>query len=275
MNRRLAIGVRRGIRTGVRTASLSLQTQVAAIINSYGTQAQRAWFRADGYTVDGVTGKVGAFVDRLDATHVFAQTTGTRQVAVPTADTSLANALSAAFSAHWYDSNRPAASFRPYHDGTGCTVISVFVPSTVASGSAALLATRNGSGSSGDIGFEMRRSTANIRALVQNESTLTINLQGGTMVAETGYWSMYQFLTSRSPNEGTITLNGTQVAQANAGSTPPSGDPNGTLRLGALRNNAAPWLGTWAESMLIPGIISTDERDVIYAYFLARYGLAA
>lgn len=91
-----------------------------------------SWFDASNTLLSG--GRVTSFVDVVDPTHELAQASSGNQVFTPTADASMAGALSATFVAansNFYASNRAASAWRYLHNGTGQTTILVLVPSNL------------------------------------------------------------------------------------------------------------------------------------------------
>jgi FAD/FMN-containing dehydrogenase len=92
--------------------------------------AGRPIFTANYYAVDGVSGKVSAFVDWNDPTHVLAQTTSANQVAIPAAHADFSNQLCGTFTAHAYQSNRAVAQWIFAHDGVSCERVEVLTPTS-------------------------------------------------------------------------------------------------------------------------------------------------
>jgi hypothetical protein len=96
------------------------------------TQAWRAFFEADHYSVDAVSGKVSKFHDRLNYARYLQQTTSANQVAVPTAEPLLNNAMAAHFlGSQRYTSNEALAWWLGLH-GNNSFVVAVWVPDSVA-----------------------------------------------------------------------------------------------------------------------------------------------
>lgn len=88
------------------------------------------WLDASNVAVDGTSGKVRSFVDYVDATHVVTQTNATYQVALPSADADIAQALSASFTNHFYQSNRAASAFVSL--AQAATILALFTPTSFA-----------------------------------------------------------------------------------------------------------------------------------------------
>lgn len=85
----------------------SLFNQVLA--NSAG----RPIFTADYYSVDPVSGKVLAFIDHNDPTHLLQQTDNTKQVSIPTTSAALNGAVAASFTGtQYYTSNRAPSEWQ-------------------------------------------------------------------------------------------------------------------------------------------------------------------
>lgn len=95
----------------------SLEQQVKTIC------AGKPFFKADNYTLDGVSGKVAAFVDLNDATHVLTQSTASNQCNIPAVSGS--NVMNGAVVANFvqsstkYRSNRAASAWDFLSDGSG------------------------------------------------------------------------------------------------------------------------------------------------------------
>ena len=86
-------------------------------------------FTADRYQL--AANYVYGFQDWIDPTHYFVQPTAGRRVQMPTADSALANAISARFlGGQSYESTRPASSWAHLHSGVGmdCTIVGVPQP---------------------------------------------------------------------------------------------------------------------------------------------------
>lgn len=89
----------------------------------------RPFFDAAFYAVDTISGKVNAFIDANDPTHLLLQSDSTKQVAVPAPHADFGGALCATFTgAESYVSNRPATQWVTEHDGVSSEVFLVFNP---------------------------------------------------------------------------------------------------------------------------------------------------
>ena len=120
---------------GVKTAAMLFQEVLALA-------AGRPVFTADNYIVDGVSGRVRAFVDWNDPTHQLVQTSAALQVPVPAPHADFGGALCASFTgAQAYQSNRGAGAWAFAHDGVSCERLDVFVPTSGSGGAANVVAT--------------------------------------------------------------------------------------------------------------------------------------
>jgi hypothetical protein len=229
-------------------------------------------FTTDYYALDGVTGKVAAFIDFLDPTHTVAQGTSANQVPAPLADAGLNGQRSATWSAtQFYTSTRAASSWRYTHDGTGCTVFSVFVPTSLASTSA-LVSTKSGAAT----GFVFYVSTSPSYSLnVFNTTNTVISPAGGTPVVGTPAILSFTYSETDSPSKYFLRRGNTQLAAGNSSFTPASGDPTSTLILGATPGGGSPGRYRWACTFMVPRVITAAERATVHTYIQNKYGVAA
>lgn len=165
----------------------------------------------------------------------------------------------------WFDSNQPPSFWRFLHNGTGCTVITVFAPVGVAAGSGLIISTR----SSNQTGFTQYRTGAAVGLFINENANTIVNQAHGTLVggaptfiAHTFSGSAYQcFLKSTLLNAGAPT----GIVSA--------GDSQATLRLGARPDGTSGIAMRWAETLIYPRVLTSGDWAVVYAYIQARYGI--
>lgn len=231
--------------------------------------AGRPVFSADYYAVDGVSGKVSAFIDWNDPTHMLVQASSALQVAVPVAHADFAGNLCATFTgAETYVSNAPVSRFRFMHDGTGCSLFRVATPTTIL-GVHSCACTTSQAGVAGlsfyITGPDVRSSVEKTGGSVYPDSSL------GTVAANVPTYREISHGTARAPQwelraKGTVAASGAYI------SAPDTGDSQHPLR---LASNAGPglfYVGRWRDLILTPGVSAT-ERAVVQNYFRTAYGI--
>lgn len=226
-----------------------------------------SWLRADSYTA--VATKVGQFNDLVLPGHILVQATDANRVLLPTADAALANQVSGAFTAHWYDSNLATAAWRHRHNGAGVDEFVGIVPTNNVAPYILLANCRVDVAATGSILH--LDSPSRSRYIVRNGATSVVdtNVLGqwtsgvGTYVEGWHGGGNYAHLTKSS-----VIASGAQL------SSPASGDSSATLRLGAgTAGTTYPMAARWADYLNFSRVLTADERTVVQAYFQARYGL--
>jgi hypothetical protein len=155
----------------------------------------RPVFVADYYAVDGITGKVSAWIDYNDVTHQLAQTLNARQVAVPAAHADFGGKLCATFdgatAARWYQSNRTAVSWNYLVNGPSRAYSTLTV---TAAGAAQLIWETDNTGSGGAtnelsatnvVRWALFRSGGS--AFLGVSTAFTTNVAGSVVVAVSAY----------------------------------------------------------------------------------------
>lgn len=233
-------------------------------------------FTADRYTVDGGSGKVAAFVDWLDGTHTLAQA-GANQCVVPAASAIFAGRKCAVFGAsEYYDSSRASSTWKYLHDGTGCSVVHVYAPSTNVVTTRCSLATRSLAGGAGDIGFSLSRIAGPDWAVtVRNAGAVIVNIAAGTPAVDTAVYLDFFYKESEAPDEYVLREKGTSVANGNSGGVPSSANPAGTLRLGGTTAASVLDLSRWAATLIAPRVLTANQRATVQRWILQTYGVAA
>lgn len=223
--------------------------------------AGSSWFDADNYTVDGVSGKTAAFIDRLDASHVLAQATAANQVAVPAADAGMKGRRSATFTGvdgQRYQSNRATALWNYFNAGaTGGTCLMIEATNSAAAQSRAN--TRVG----GSVGLNFYSATGSGFFYIQGTT-------GGQAV-------LGALPTTVSLHGGTVTAAGSIVGRNNrsnagAGSITMGGTADGPFTLGSINGGGQPMQSAWRAVILAPAVLSESTLIAIANYYTAEVG---
>lgn len=227
-------------------------------------------FDADRYTSSG--GNVTAFVDYVDASHTLAVDTGT--LPVPTADAAVNNQLSATFSAHRCRSSRAASAWRFLHDGTGCEAFCVATPTDLAAGQRTWFATENNTALPGDTGAEVFTDTGTAVFALVNNGAAPIAFIIGSAITAVPVTLGYASATSQTPLQAVFRRNSVTIANSNYGSAVATGDPTGTLGLGADTAGARFGSFRWCALYLFTRVLSTTERALVFQWIQSKYGIA-
>ena len=225
-------------------------------------------FTADYYIIDPTSGKVLAFVDWNDPTHLLIQTTTALQVRPPAPSDRFNGrlAITNSLAAVQYTSNRAASAFRYLHDGTGCTVLHVFARSGSTSGFQALSATaRNNAAVQGhnfyfNGGVTPAHLTRNGATTVFSGSSAAAGT-GGTYATMDYQTSVECAAYTKSARTGLTVVN-----------PPAATDPDRTLTI--LNGTVAPsdfyYQGEWAASAFTT-LWSAATRSAWQEYLRAAY----
>jgi len=235
-----------------------------------------SWFDASNYNVDGVSGKVGSFIDQLDGTHTLAQATSAQQVAVPAAHADYAGALAATFAgSQRYQSNRAAASWTYLHSGLGLELWSVYtITSTTA---CALMATGGLAGLAGgsQTGLSHSCSAASNAILlrVANGSANCINSGPASgAVTNIPLYTEVQMLVSGTPDYN-VRMRDTSLATGDATAALSSGAPTNTFMLGADGAGGFGFLGRWRMTAMAPVTFTAAQRTLMQTYIRQQFGI--
>lgn len=229
-------------------------------------------FTADRYTVDGVTGKVAALVDHLDATHLAVQATSANQVAIPTADSTMRGAKSLDFAGgQYYVSNRAASAFKYLH--TAYWAVAVLVPTGTAE---RIVCSTIRSGATTQIGSFFARSSIEFKVRSYDGSGVANNANVSvTQNSSTLYSMVVDYIEAASP-EWRMRQNGSSAGTGNSTRAPSSSDPESTLYIGAYNNAASPLQGRLAFLALkqITAPPTAAELSVVSSYLQTKYGVS-
>ncbi len=229
-----------------------------------------AWLRADSYNVS--SGKVTAFVDKAQPGHVMQQSTPANQVATPAPNAALNGQLSAAFvtaSATNYTSSLPASAWTFLHDGSGATVIFLWVPNT-ATQFQTCWATLAGTTTPGAMLENVSNASNGIGHFVGGSGVVAVNRStaGSFTVGAATY-----FETSLSAAAWRTAQKGTQTGTGAPG-TLSSAAPANTLALGRRANGTEAASIGFGDLLIFNRVLTAPERATFAAYALARYGIS-
>jgi len=240
-----------------------------------------SFFESDYYSIDGVSGKVSAFLDKvkpatgikaITAAHAMAQATSGNQVVLPTASALFNGKLSASFAGgQFYNSNSPPSSWRLLHDGSACETFHVFSTSSLAA-IVTLLSTTNDTGAGLDT-YILGGAGDNVSARIYNATPLLIvNGTTGVLTVNTPYYIDYSFATANTP-DAELFLKASSTFTGNAGAAPAAGDPVGTLCLGARLGAGAFHSGLWLSTIIFSRTLTAAERTTVRNYIALKYGV--
>lgn len=264
MNRRIG---RRGARGG--SGGPSLDARILAL-------SPWSWTGASTYTVDGVSGKVASFPDKVqagtgiravDASHALVQATSANQVAVPSVDATLNNRLSAVFDGNQiYSSSAAASAWRLMQDGTGSEWFLV-LNRTDLSGTKYLISTGNGGA---DTSMFVRHSTTTPNMVQTDGAIQTFSISGAAASTGAHYYDV-SFDYAASPK--CIWRDRTSQSNTSSVANPPgTGDPFSTLALGGLSGSPSMY-ANFASLIVFARVLSSDHRAIVQAYISAKYGV--
>ncbi len=228
-------------------------------------QAGDSWFDAGSVTIDGVSGKVASWVDRMDPSHLLSQGVSGNQCAAPVADVSFGGALTCTFTNGAYVSNRAAAQWSFLHSGTGAEWTIVFK----RTGAGALILAGNGASSprsvmfaiNEDSGYQVQNATS---LLVANPTSLgAAPLSTATYSTQVLGASTFEFLS-----KSTLTASGAHGATPSASASP------SPFALGAYADNSTPFLGGIAACFIWKRVLSAPQRATRDAYIQTAYSIA-
>jgi hypothetical protein len=242
---------------------------------------------ADYYSVDGVTGKVASYLDKVAAgtgiraivpSHAFAQSTSAKQCALPAADSNFNGALSAQFpAAPYYGSNALPAAWQFQHNGTGMDVFNVWMPLTIAAGSKAIECTSLAGGSTQSC--IMFWNTANLATLMYGGAAGTTSLatqNAGTLVANVPIYTEQTYIeggTAALPFEINRFIKSVSVQAQNSVAAPYLFDSDGTLTIGGTGNGTLLANMAWCSRICFNRVLTAAERTIVRTYITTKYGV--
>lgn len=239
--------------------------------------APYSWPRLSYYSLDGVSGKVSAILESIPTgtgiraaypSHSYAQATSANQVAVPTAQASLNNALAGNFNtAPYYVSTAPASAWIAPHNGAGFTAIWALDRLSV-SGTQYPWATYGGA----ETGAAFYYSGAGLGAAVYNGAALTLNATASDEATGATFHSA--LLASANTPDMTARRRTASIATADASTGFAAGNPVHTMSLGAFESGANPINAYMAEWQFYDRALTSGELTIVHNYIAAKYGLS-
>ena len=221
--------------------------------------------RADYYAT--AVGKVTAWLDRARPGHSFSQATATAQVANPTPDSALLNALSAPFlGAQHYASNMAALSWAFMHSGAGFEAYDVLVPTNVSATS--IVWGTYGAAPGTQL---LLSATANVALNAYSAAPALIASLSDTGAVANGARAVIRSTIAAAIPQAALKVNGRSEVVGVLG-TPSATAAPGSMRLGSRNDLAVPLQARWAETLWFDRVLTTGERAIVANYFTARYG---
>lgn len=238
-----------------------------------------SFVESDYYALDGISGKVSAFIDKvlpgtgiraITANHAQAQANAANQCVAPAASTYFSNRPVADFNAavEWYLSNAPASAWSGLHDGTGFTGYHVASQDTFV-GAHVLCATYTGVGAGNGIrlaaGQDMFCPIVALNAFI---AVAFLPVTAFTIDVAT-IWT-HSYIEGRAPNELIYKMYAS-TANANTAGAPNAAAP-GTAA-GLSQAGVEGWQGKWAMSLYFNRILTASEDTTVRQYIAAKYGV--
>lgn len=189
------------------------------------------WADADFAALDGVSGKLQSLVDYIDNTHLFAQASSGSQPSAPAANVLLANAKTTVFgSALALVSNRGLPVWKILANGTGSTVVLVFVPRAAPGDYATVGGT---SSSTAAAGLFIGQRTANKTTMYNyrvGSTNYFLDASSQTYTVGAGYYMIHTYGSS-AWSHFDKSVSGGSGADSGA---PGTGNPSFAMTLGML-----------------------------------------
>ena len=234
---------------------------------------------ADYYAVDGVSGKVAAFLDKVlagtgvkavTANHAYSQLTSALQCAVPTANPSFRNRKTAPFNtAPYYDSNAPPAAWGYLGNGAGATTYVVVSMASVGIVSCFAATTQTAVGN----GVVLYQNGTGTDFRIYNAGANVLNTTVANAVVSTPYRYTWAVASAATP-DATCTRNEASGTANYVGAGAPAGVPAGTLRIGANRAALFPMTCAFAMFLSYDRALTAAEDAMVRQYVYVKYGVA-
>lgn len=258
------------VMTGHRkAAALSLASQFRALFREDGN-GKDSWFDAALNTP--VAGKAYMFTDRIDASHCMLQALSSLQVATPTADAAMGDALTASFtSAPWYDSNRPSSAWRFIHDGTG---MELWLSALYTDANGRIGLATSAAQTIQQVGLQLYYVANNAQMYLSNglASYLISALGWGYPPSAPTFVSVSMSATA-SPQARIETSLATNPGALSG--SPTTENPYGPLRLGAAAGVGSYAIGMrWRGLYTFRRVLSDAERTIVRQFVSADMGIS-
>ena len=238
--------------------------------------APYSFVEADYYSVDGVSGKVAAFLDKvtagtgikaIDPTHAFSQSSSALQVALPTTDALLSGRLAAVFTgSQIYNSSAAASAWRCIQDGVGVEWF-LAINRTGVTGDRFLLATGNGGAATS---MFLRQNGTAVSTVQTDGAIQTFSMAGAAATTGAHYYNS-SFRYTDSP-KAVFRDRTTQTATSDAANPPNTGDPFGPLTIGGLVGSASMY-ANFGSLIVFNRVLSPADRNTVQSYIAAKYGV--
>lgn len=259
-------------RRGIRAANLD------APISSL---APFSWLDSTSYTIDGVSGKVGSFVDRgtgiraFTANHILSQATSAQQVALPSNQGALNNRLCVTFAGNqWYVSNSTASTWKFMHDGTGVEIHRVFIPTNVSAVLRVHWSNRDFGATSG--AWVSLQTDARATGIAYDVTGQVVYASAtGALSAGVGYRFSYYYSESNPGHDYWAERTGVSALTGNSSRTPSTDNPPIVPVLGAARTTGTSCDEShWACTLIWNRVLTSAERSAVLAWIQRKYGVA-
>ncbi len=229
--------------------------------------AGRPVFTADNVAVVG--GKVVAFIDWNDPTHVLQQANTAQQVAAPAPHAGFGGALVATFvGGNWYQSNRPASAFAYTGDCVSFEAVRVFAPAIVNTNNFMDTTT----GSLGFNGYQamVGNTPGKHTVTVVSNGALGFSTAFGSAAIDAPTFSSVRVAAASTPQYA-LYDRGALAAQGSLGVVPTSTAPEWSLAWGLL-SPVINFYGQFAALLHLPALTDA-QRDIVHAWIKQAYGL--
>lgn len=242
--------------------------------------APYSFIESDGYAVDGATGKVAHFYDKVHpgtgvraiaATHKVVQATGSKQVPIPSALAAFKNRPVAAFAsagASVYISDAAASAWQFLHDGTGGDVYAVWSANGVVTTEYMHGTWGGGLGH----GWQLARVAAALYPLVYSTGVAINTNNASTIVAGTGHVLRANYSESQSPE----LLARVALGATGTGNTtlPPTASASVVSMCVGRNGTSSYYNGKFAALLIFNRILSAAEDVTVREYFKSKYGVS-
>jgi hypothetical protein len=257
-------------RGGLGGVNLSLESTILAL-------QPYSFVESDYYALDGISGKVSAFIDKvaagtgiraITANHAMVQATAANQCVQPAASASFGNRVVAsapAGSTVEYFSNSTAAAWRLLHNGTGVTLY--FCSKDNASGAGQYLA--NSYSAPQQCG--LRVGTGGIIFSPLFAANVNVGDPGNPAIGTNAVVIKRESKTGLVPFENTARVALGAISGANFTGAPVNVDAAVLSILGGVSVGVLD--GLWASMLVFDRIPTAAEDAIVRAFYSAKYGV--
>jgi hypothetical protein len=216
-------------------------------------------------------GVIGTIANKGTLGGTFVGTTGGRPTFQPTAGAGGGPCMRFANTAGACASSLPASSFAFMHDGSGCTIYSVFKTSVSQFGT--IVATSTGAGTIRGIGFRVS-TTFRAGIYVSNGTLLIVNFNSANNVMTSGLHHVLSgtIRDRATGNDAEMFVEGVSVGGAAAGSAFSALAPAGTLTIGRTSADANRLIGDLGDLLIYAADHDATQRNAVAAYLTSARG---